>query len=45
LGKIVGTENSGASFIQNIDFCSASNKLKIYDGPEIVLEEKKKQRS
>ena len=42
LGKIVGTENPGASFIQNIDFCSASNKLKIYDGPEIVLEEKKK---
>jgi hypothetical protein len=42
LGKIVGTENPGASFIQNIDFCSASNKLKIYDGPEIILEEKKK---
>ena len=42
LGKIVGTENPEASFIQNIDFCSASNKLKIYDGPEIVLEEKKK---
>jgi len=28
--------------INSIDFCSASNKLKIYDGPPIVLEIKKR---
>jgi len=43
LGKVIGNptnENSG--YIDIIDFCSASNKLKVYDGPPIVLEEKKK---
>ncbi len=28
--------------ITNIDFCSASNKLKVYDGPKIVFPEKVK---
>ena len=28
--------------ITNIDFCSASNKLKVYDGPKIVFQEKVK---
>jgi hypothetical protein len=28
--------------IKNIDFCSASNKLKVYDGPKIVFQEKVK---
>jgi len=40
LGKVIGNETT-KSYIDKIDFCSASNKLKIYDGPAIVLEEKK----
>lgn len=28
--------------ITNVDFCSASNKLKVYDGPKIVFQEKVK---
>jgi len=40
LGKVIGNETT-KSYIDKIDFCSASNKLKIYDGPVIVLEEKK----
>jgi hypothetical protein len=28
--------------IKNVDFCSASNKLKVYDGPKIVFQEKVK---
>ena len=40
LGKVIGNETT-KSYIYKIDFCSASNKLKIYDGPAIVLEEKK----
>jgi hypothetical protein len=43
LGKIIG--NSTQSYIDTIDFCSASNKLKVYDGPPIILEEKKKRKS
>ena len=43
LGKIIGTPSStSTSYIEKIDFCSASNKLKIYDGPEIILETKPK---
>lgn len=37
LGKIIGND---MGYIGTIDFCSASNKLKIYDGPAIVLEQK-----
>jgi len=37
LGKIIGNDRG---YIGTIDFCSASNKLKIYDGPAIVLEQK-----
>ena len=40
LGKVIGNETT-KSYIDKIDFCSASNKLKIYDGPVIILEEKK----
>ena len=42
LGKVVGNGEKSTSYIDKIDFCSASNKLKIYDGPPIILEEKKK---
>ena len=40
LGKVIGNGNLSSSYIENIDFCSASNKLKVYDGPKIVLSEK-----
>lgn len=40
LGKVIGNEQNNGSYIDKIDFCSASNKLKVYDGPEIKLEEK-----
>lgn len=40
LGKVIGNGNN-KNYINNVDFCSASNKLKIYDGPVIILEEKK----
>ena len=40
LGKVIGNEDKNTSYIDKIDFCSAANKLKIYDGPEIILEEK-----
>jgi hypothetical protein len=42
LGKIVGCGEKGdksIGYIDKIEFCSASNKLKIYDGPPIILEE------
>jgi len=43
LGKVIGNPtNDNSGYIDIIDFCSASNKLKVYDGPPIVLEEKKK---
>jgi hypothetical protein len=42
LGKIIGNGESSNTYISKVDFCSASNKLKIYDGPEIVFEEKVK---
>jgi hypothetical protein len=42
LGKVIGNGEKSSSYIDKIDFCSASNKLKIYDGPPIILEEKKK---
>jgi hypothetical protein len=42
LGKVIGNGDKSGGYIQSIDFCSASNKLKVYDGPEIVLEEKPK---
>ena len=41
LGKVIGSENS-TTYIDKIEFCSASNKLKVYDGPTIILEEKKR---
>ena len=41
LGKVIGNSEHSKSYIENIDFCSASNKLKVYDGPKIVLPEKK----
>ena len=41
LGKVIGNGETSESYIQNVDFCSASNKLKVYDGPKIVLPEKK----
>jgi len=41
LGKVIGSEKS-TTYIDKIEFCSASNKLKVYDGPTIILEEKKK---
>jgi len=37
--------SSSSSYIEKIDFCSASNKLKIYDGPEIILDVKPKKQS
>ena len=40
LGKVIGNGNNSSSYIESIDFCSASNKLKVYDGPKIVLSEK-----
>lgn len=39
LGKIIGN-NTNSCYIENIEFCSASNKLKVYDGPKIILPEK-----
>ena len=36
LGKIIKNDHN----IEKIEFCSASNKLKVYDGPEIILEKK-----
>ena len=47
LGKIVGNSyvDKNLSYIDKIDFCSASNKLKIYDGPAIILEEKPKRKN
>jgi hypothetical protein len=38
LGKVIGNGENSTSYINSIDFCSASNKLKIYDGPVIILE-------
>ncbi len=31
--------------VKAVDFCSASNKLKVYDGPEIALEDLKKKKA
>jgi hypothetical protein len=42
LGKIVGNSVDSSRYIENVVFCSASNKLKIYDGPPIIFEEKPK---
>ncbi len=42
LGKIVGNGDKSNGYIERIEFCSASNKLKIYDGPPIILEDKPK---
>jgi hypothetical protein len=36
LGKVMKNDHN----IEKIEFCSASNKLKVYDGPEIILEKK-----
>jgi hypothetical protein len=44
LGKIIGNGDNCACYIDKIDFCSPSNKLKIYDGPVIILEEKNKRK-
>ena len=40
LGKVIGNGENTTGYISKIDFCSASNKLKVYDGPPIILEEK-----
>ena len=40
LGKIVGNGSESKGYIDKIEFCSAGNKLKIYDGPEIILKKK-----
>lgn len=40
LGKVIGNNTENSTYIDKIDFCSASNKLKIYKGPEIILQEK-----
>jgi len=40
LGKIIGNGDNSSSYIDKIEFCSASNKLKVYDGPEIILTKK-----
>lgn len=45
LGKIVGNGDKSLSYIDKVEFCSASNKLKIYDGPPIILEDKPKRKS
>ena len=42
LGKIIGNGEKTTSYIDKIDFCSASNKLKVYDGPEINIISKNK---
>jgi hypothetical protein len=42
LGKIIGNGDKTTSYIDKIDFCSASNKLKVYDGPEINIISKNK---
>jgi hypothetical protein len=42
LGKVIGNGDKSTGYINKIEFCSASNKLKVYDGPEIILEEKPK---
>jgi hypothetical protein len=36
LGKVIGNDTT-KSYIDTIDFCSASNKLKVYNGPKIDL--------
>jgi hypothetical protein len=36
LGKVIGNETTKC-YIDTIDFCSASNKLKVYNGPKIDL--------
>jgi hypothetical protein len=41
LGKVIGNGELSKNYIEKIDFCSASNKLKVYNGPTIILEEKK----
>jgi len=41
LGKVIGNGDKCNGYIDKIDFCSASNKLKVYDGPEIILDVKK----
>lgn len=42
LGKAI--DLGGDHKICTIDFCSASNKLKVYDGPKIVIPEPKKKK-
>ena len=40
LGKVIGNGVESKSYIEKADFCSAGNKLKVYDGPEIILKKK-----
>ena len=40
-GKVL---NHNENKIQNVDFCNASNKLKVYKGPEISLDDLKKKK-
>lgn len=37
LGKIIGNGEKSNGYINRVDFCSATNKLKVYDGPEIII--------
>ena len=45
LGKVIGYGDNSIKSIDKIDFCSASNKLKVYDWPEIILEVKLKKKN
>ena len=40
-GKVLSIKENK---ISEIDFCNASNKLKVYDGPQIILEKKNKKK-
>ena len=41
-GKVLSTKENK---ISEIDFCNASNKLKVYDGPQIILQKKNRKKS
>ena len=40
LGKVIGNGEKSNGYINNIDFCSATNKLKVYNGPDIINSKK-----
>ena len=41
-GKVLSIKENK---ISEIDFCNASNKLKVYDGPQIILQKKNRKKS